>query len=43
MNMPAATVAQELRVHEIQFLGEQDGPPERMLKEQLSAVFVFHR
>lgn len=43
MNEPAATVAQELRVPEIEFLGEQDGLPERMLKERLSAAFVFHR
>jgi SseB protein C-terminal domain len=43
MSTRVATVAQELHVSEIQFLGEQDGPPERMLKERLSAAFVFHR
>jgi hypothetical protein len=36
-------VAQKLQVPEIEFVGEQDGPPERLLKERLSAAFVFHR
>lgn len=43
MSNPVAAVTQELQVPEIQFLGEQDGPPERLLKKRLSAVFVFHR
>jgi hypothetical protein len=43
MSSWAATVTQELQVPEIQFLREQDGPPERLLKERLSAAFVFHR
>lgn len=36
-------MTQEREVPEIHFLGEQDGSPERMLKEQLSMAFVFHR
>ena len=43
MSAPAATVTQQLQVSGVQFIGEQDGPPERMLKERLSAAFVFHR
>jgi hypothetical protein len=43
MNDPSPTLTPERQVPEIQFLGEQDGPPERMLKEQLSAAFVLHR
>jgi hypothetical protein len=37
------TVTQKLQVPEIQFLREQDGPPERLLKERLAVAFVFHR
>lgn len=31
-----------LRVREIRFLGEQDGPPERILKEKLADSFRRH-
>lgn len=34
---------QELQVLEIEFVGEQDGPPERLLKERLSELFVVDR
>ena len=43
MRSRAAAVTQKLQVPEIQFLADQDGPPERLLKEHLSTVFVFHR
>jgi hypothetical protein len=36
-------VTRELQVREIRFLGEQDGPPERLLKQRLCAAFVFHQ
>ena len=36
-------VAKKLQVAEIQFLAVQDGPPERLLKTRLSAIFTFHR
>jgi hypothetical protein len=39
----ATEVTQELQLNKVQFLGEQDGSPERVLKERLSAVFIFHR
>lgn len=35
-------MAQKLQVAEIQFLVEQDGPPERLLKERLAAIFTFY-
>jgi len=31
--------SEEVRVSEIRFLGEQDGPPERLLKERLADFF----
>lgn len=31
--------SEELRVPSLRFLGEQDGPPERILKEQLCRLF----
>jgi hypothetical protein len=43
MSNPGAAAIQNLQVHEIRFIGEQDGPPERLLKKHLSAAFVFHR
>lgn len=30
---------EDIRVREIRFLGEQDGPPERLLKEKLADFF----
>src|SRR4029077_18035942 len=30
---------QEMQVSEVQFLGEQDGPPERLLKRRLTEFF----
>jgi hypothetical protein len=33
----------EFRVPQIRFLGEQDGPPERILKERLADFFRRHR
>jgi type III secretion system (T3SS) SseB-like protein len=30
---------QEMQVSEVQFLGEQDGPPERLLKNRLTEFF----
>lgn len=36
-------MTQELQFPEIEFVGEQDGPPERLLKERLSSMFVFHK
>jgi SseB protein C-terminal domain len=35
----SANHPQEMRVSSVQFLGEQDGPPERLLKNQLSEFF----
>ncbi len=42
MKARAAGMVQALHVPEVQFLGEQDGPPERLLKERLSSAFFFH-
>jgi len=30
----------QVRIHQLYFLGEQDGPPEQELKEQLAALFA---
>jgi hypothetical protein len=30
-------------VQSIEFLGEQDGAPERLLKERLTETFIYHR
>ena len=36
---PSRKKSEEVRVPEIRFLGEQDGPPERLLKERLADFF----
>lgn len=36
------TPAQQLRVRELHFIGEQDGDPERLLKENLSRVLSMY-
>jgi hypothetical protein len=36
---PSRKKSEEVRVHEIRFLGEQDGPPERLLKDRLADFF----
>lgn len=36
---PSCKKSEEVRVREIRFLGEQDGPPERLLKEKLADFF----
>ncbi len=36
---PLRKKSEEVRVGEIRFLGEQDGPPERLLKEKLADFF----
>jgi hypothetical protein len=36
---PLRKKSEEVRVHEIRFLGEQDGPPECLLKNRLADFF----
>ncbi len=36
---PSRKKSEEVRVREIRFLGEQDGPPERILKDRLADFF----
>jgi SseB protein C-terminal domain len=36
---PLRKKSEEVRVDEIRFLGEQDGPPEQLLKEKLTDFF----
>jgi hypothetical protein len=38
----AKSTPQEIRVSSVQFLGEQDGKPERLLKSQLVESFARH-
>jgi SseB protein C-terminal domain len=40
---PPARRPQEILVRQIRFLGEQDGPPERLLKDKLKEIFVCDR
>lgn len=36
---PSPKKSEEIRAHEIRFLGEQDGPSERLLKDKLADFF----
>jgi len=40
---PSRKQSEEVRVPEVRFLGEQDGPPEQLLKDRLADLFRLDR